>query len=175
MFALHGNGVGSGIAIGRARVLYKPGQEVPAYDIGKEAVDQEVARYRKAVEDAQRGLSIILDGLPDEGAGEVRAILHAHLLMLQDPELSEEPVRLIRAQKINAEAALQQHADHLESVFNEIDDPYLSSKSADVAQAINRLWESWSATRESLPVSTAVSLTARSSVPTTWLPRIPWI
>ena len=139
MFALHGNGVGSGIAIGRARVLFKPGQEVPVYEVGEAELDREVARYRQAVNDAWHGLSATMEGLPSEGAGEVRGILNAHLLMLQDPELSEEPVRLIRSQKINAEAALQQHADHLESVFNEIDDPYLSSKSADVAQAINRV------------------------------------
>ena len=139
MFTLHGNGVGSGIAIGTARIIRRPGQDVPKYRIDSEQVEEEVVRLEKAIAGAESALKSIDDQLPADAASEVRAILGAHLLMLQDPMLSREPAELIRSERINAEAALQQHAQNLEKIFSAIDDPYLSSKSADVAQVIDRV------------------------------------
>ena len=56
MFALHGNGVGGGIAIGKARVLYTPGQDVVEYAITDEQIAAEVERFKSAVISAQTGL-----------------------------------------------------------------------------------------------------------------------
>ncbi len=137
MFALYGNGVGAGIAIGTAKVIYRPGQEIVKYNIEPEQIEQEVDRLICAIENATRALETIKKQLPNQG--EVKAVLGAHLLMLQDPMLSRHPISVIRNQGINAETALQQHADALEKIFSEIDDPYLSDKSADVAQVINRI------------------------------------
>jgi phosphotransferase system enzyme I (PtsI) len=139
VFTLHGNGVGAGIAVGTARIIHRPGQEIPRYNIEPGQVDSEAMRLQKAITGAEVALESIKTQLPEHGGDEVRAILGAHLLMLQDPMLSLEPVKIIQDEKINAEAALQQHADNLEKVFHDIDDPYLSSKSADVAQVINRV------------------------------------
>lgn len=139
MFTLHGNGVGAGFAIGMAKIIYRPGQEIPKYNIEAEQIEQEVERLTAGIESAIMALQAIKKQLPGDGSDEVNAILGAHLLMLQDPMLSHEPSNIIRTQGINAETALQQHADNLEKVFNDIDDPYLSSKSADVAQVINRI------------------------------------
>ncbi len=139
MFALHGNGVGGGIAIGKARVILKPSKDVARYEIHDASVYEELQRFKSAMERAQHGIELTLQKMPEEGAGEIRAILGAHLLMLQDPELSQEPARMIEQEKINAEAALQQYADHLMRIFNAIDDPYLRSKFTDVVQAINRV------------------------------------
>ena len=139
MFTLHGNGVGAGIAIGRARIIHRQRQEIPKYNIEPERIEQEVERLADGIESAIRALRTIKKQMPAEDADEVKAILGAHLLMLQDPMLRQEPSAIIRAQGINAEAALQQHADNLEKVFHDIDDPYLSSKSTDVAQIINRI------------------------------------
>ncbi len=139
MFTLHGNGVGAGIAIGTARIIRRPGQEIPEYEIDSSQIDGEIKRLQQAIANASATLQTIKEQLPSEGAGEIGAILGAHLLMLQDPTLSQDPIDIIGAQKINAEAALQQHAMSLDKIFSEIDDPYLSAKSADVAQVINRI------------------------------------
>lgn len=139
MFSLHGNGVGAGIAIGIARILRRTGQDIPYYEIEHEQVNTEIDRLENAITSAYIALQKILHELPEQGAGEIRALLGAHLLMLEDPMLRQEPVTIIRQSKINAEAALAQHAKHLDKIFNDIDDPYLSSKSADVEQVIGRI------------------------------------
>ncbi len=139
MLALHGNGIGSGIAIGTARVMRQPVQDIPSYDIRPENIEQEVNRLKQAIRNATRRLAAIDAQLPDAGVSEIRGILNAHLLMLDDPMLSQESAAIIREQGINAEAALKRHANHLEQVFAGINDPYLSSKSVDVVQVINRI------------------------------------
>ena len=139
MFTLHGNGVGSGIAIGSARVLRRPGQDIPSYNIEPADIESEVQRLQEGVRSAISALKKVTSQSPGEGAAEVRSILGAHLLMLEDPMLSHEPVDIIRNRQINAEAALQIHARNLEKIFSEFDDPYLSSKSVDIAQVINRV------------------------------------
>ncbi len=139
MFTLHGNGVGSGIAIGSARVVRRPGQDIPSYNIEPADIESEVQRLQEGVRSAISALKKVTSQSPGEGAAEVRSILGAHLLMLEDPMLSHEPVDIIRNRQINAEAALQIHARNLEKIFSEFDDPYLSSKSVDIAQIINRV------------------------------------
>ena len=136
---MHGNGVGSGIAIGTARVLRRLGQDIPSYVIEPGDIENEVNRLQDSVQSAISALRKVATELPGDGVAEVRSILGAHLLMLEDPMLSHEPVEIIRSRRINAEAALQIHAGNLEKIFSEIDDPYLSSKSVDVAQVINRV------------------------------------
>lgn len=153
MFTLHGNGVGAGIAIGTARIIYRPGQEIPVYKIESQQIADEVQRLELAIKSAIKAIKAIKKQIPKKGAGEIQALLGAHLLMLKDPMLSQEPIGIIRKQNINAEAALQQHAEDLEKMFNDIDDPYLSSKSVDVAQVIDRirgelLEENWDITSE---------------------------
>ena len=109
MFALHGNGVGNGIAIGRARVIRRPGQDVPEYTISENGVDREIKRLDRAVEGAKAALHQIKSELSEDVAEEIGAFLDVHLLMVQDPMLSQEPKTIIREQLINAEAALLQH------------------------------------------------------------------
>ncbi len=138
MFTLHGNGVGTGVAIGKARILRRPGQEIPHYQIDKDQTENEVCRLRSAIQSATISLKQVMDQLPDS-AGEIRALIGAHLLMLDDPMLSQEPISIIRESGVNAESAMHQHATNLEKVFSAIDDPYISSKSADIEQVIGRI------------------------------------
>ncbi len=139
MFSLHGNGVGTGIAIGRARIIRRPGQDIPQYTIALSQIDEEIARLERALFRTKVALQEIKSQLSDDAVDEIGAFLEAHLLMVDDPMLSEEPKNIIRNQMINAEGALNQHAMKLAKLFDDIDDPYLSSKFADVSQVISRI------------------------------------
>jgi phosphotransferase system enzyme I (PtsI) len=117
----------------------RSGHDIPHYDIDDNQVESEIHRLEKAIVSAAESLKQVLEQFSADGAGEVRAILGAHQLMLEDPMLVQEPVNIIRDNKINAESALRQHAGNLARIFSEIDDPYLSSKSADIEQVISRI------------------------------------
>ena len=139
MFTLHASGVGGGIAIGRARVLHRPGQEIPEYALEPGRVDSEVARLREAFARARAALEKIRGELPDDVPEEVAPFLGIQLMILEDRAMLENPAEIIRARRINAEAALDRHAANLDKFFREMRDPYLSGKSADVAQVIQRV------------------------------------
>lgn len=138
MFALHGNGVGVGIAIGSVRVIYRAGDELPRYQLAAAEVAKEVARLRRAIGQAADKLEVLADTVADDAA-EVSAILSAHAMMLTDPVLSVEPARRIESEQINAEAALSDYAKELENAFNDLDDPYISGKSVDIVQVVDRI------------------------------------
>lgn len=139
MFTLHASGIGSGIAIGTARVIRPASRGIPEFSIEAERVEDEIDRLRRAVARAAASLQKIRDELPADAPEEIAAFLGAHLMMLRDPVLHEQPAATIRQRKINAEAALDRHAANLDQFFKDIDDPYLSDKSVDVAQVVARV------------------------------------
>lgn len=139
MFTLHASGVGNGIAIGKARIIRRTSNEIPTYSITDEQVETEISRLIQAFTRAGEFLKKTRDEQLDELPEEIESLLNTHLMILDDPLLLDQPCNIIRKQKINAEAALAKHASKLDKSFKEIHDPYLRSKSADIAQVINRI------------------------------------
>ena len=139
MLALHGTGVGHGIAIGKARVISRPVQGVNQYTIAKEAVESELERLGLGVLRARKSLLRLRS---DEGSDlpeEVVSLLEAHVTMLDDPMMLDEPSRMVRDELVNAEFAVSMYGRRLEAVFSRIQDPYLRSKSVDVSQVVQRV------------------------------------
>lgn len=139
MLTLHGAAVGRGIAIGRAFVLQRPAQEIPEYILPKDRVDDEISRFRTAVETARDQLQTLLARIPPGAPSELGGFIDAHLLMLRDPILIDAPVKSIREKRYNAEWALEVHSESLADVFDKMEDPYLRSKKSDVYQVVDRI------------------------------------
>ena len=139
MLTLHGAGVGSGVAIGNAFVLFRATPEVPHYVVPDAQLDSEVERFQTAIRTTRTKMRKIRKDIPPDAPSEVTSFLDAHMLMLNDPVLSEDPIQTIRNEKSNAESALQQHADSLAEVFEKMEDAYLRSKKTDIAQVVSRI------------------------------------
>ncbi len=139
-FALHGIGVSGGIAIGRAQLVSHATLEVAHYHISASQVDEEIARFNSAIREVQReleGLHLALTS--GEVPGEFGAFLDVHWMILNDPTLSEAPRRIIAEQHANAEWALTQQMAALVEQFEQIEDPYLRERKADVVQVVERV------------------------------------
>jgi phosphotransferase system enzyme I (PtsI) len=139
MLTLHGTGVSSGIAIGKAYVLHRERPEVPEYVLPRGLIEDEVTRFHRAVDDARSQLSYIRDHVPRSAPAEIVSIMDTHLLILQDQMLSETPAELIRSRQMNAEWALKTQGDALAAVFEQMEDPYLRNRKVDVAQVVDRV------------------------------------
>ena len=139
MLALHGKGVSSGIAIGRAYVLKRERLKIPEYVIPAAFVEDEVQRFLEAVETTRRELSGIRDHIPPDAPVEAASFLDTHLLILNDTMVSEAPIKDIRDNQWNAEFALKTQSDRLIAVFEGMEDPYLRNKKIDVAQVVERV------------------------------------
>jgi len=141
VLSLGGTGIGRGIAIGRALVLDAPQNKVPQFQIDAKRVDDEVLRFNQAIAAVRQELQQLQSNLPATAPPETSAFIDVHLLMLDDPLISKEPGESIRRDKINAEWALNNHADTLAAFFDNISDPYLRTKKDDVAQVVGRVMD----------------------------------
>jgi len=136
---LFGSGIGRGIAIGKAYVLKNNDVDTPTFTIKKEEIKQEVARFNDAVLETDKHYKKILKMLPKDAPKESAAFIEAHKMMLRDPLLVDESIKIIKSQRINAEHALKIQADNLIQVFEQMDNQYLRNKKADVQHITNRL------------------------------------
>jgi phosphoenolpyruvate-protein phosphotransferase (PTS system enzyme I) len=138
-FVLHGYPVSSGITVGNAHLVSTARLEVAHYEVAPEAVEAEIARFDRAMKTAQEGLAALKAHIPAGSPAEFEAFLDLHRMILNDSALAQAPRELIRKRRANAEWALVQEMERLVERFEEIDDPYLRERKADVQQAVERV------------------------------------
>ncbi|MEO8009759.1 MAG: phosphoenolpyruvate-utilizing N-terminal domain-containing protein, partial [Betaproteobacteria bacterium] len=138
-FTIHGIGVSGGIAIGHAQLVSHAQLEVAHYDISKSRVMEEQARFDAAVVTARAELASLGEHIPAGTPAEFEAFLNVHLMILDDPTLSETPKHLIESLQCNAEWALKLQMDALIEQFESIEDGYLRDRKTDVIQVVERI------------------------------------
>jgi phosphotransferase system enzyme I (PtsI) len=139
MLALHGTGVSSGIAIGKAHVLQRDLPEIPHYAIARAQIDSEIARFTRAVETARAELNAVRERIPANAPREAASFLDTHLLILDDTMISKAPAEAIRKSRRNAEWALEVERDKLVERFERMEDAYLREKKTDVQHVVERV------------------------------------
>ena len=138
-FTLHGIPVSRGIAIGRAHLLAPAALEVKHYLVAEEHLEAEVERLQHALTSVHQELQTLWNELPKDAPTELGAFIDVHALILSDPLISEAPLDTIRARRYNAEWALVTQIEELSAQFDEIEDPYLRERKADIQQVAERV------------------------------------
>ncbi len=141
-FTLHGLAVSGGIAIGHAYLVSHATLEVAHYSLPPRKVDDEVVRLGRAFDAVRGELAELRSGLLNDGTearGELLAFVDLHSMILDDPLLLDEAGEYIRSRRCNAEWAIKRQMDRLVEQFEQIDDAYLRSRSADVVQVVERV------------------------------------
>lgn len=139
MFCLMGQGVVQGYAIGKAAVMGAAALEVAHYYIEADQVQTESDRLYAAMDQAQQDLAVIAQQLPADAPREIAPVLEVHRLLLADPMLRQQSAQLIADRLYNAEWALATQGQQIIAQFEQIEDPYLRERSADVRQVIERV------------------------------------
>jgi phosphotransferase system enzyme I (PtsI) len=135
------NGIKSspGICIGQAYLVDEEGVDVvPKYAIGHEYVKKEVLRFKTAVKKAKDEISTIISSLPEDFDQHI-SILESHMLLSGDKMLYGKTIETIEHEMVNAEWALKLVVSKIHTMFLEIPDPYLRSRSQDIAQVSERI------------------------------------
>ncbi|MFQ5465173.1 MAG: phosphoenolpyruvate--protein phosphotransferase [Thermodesulfobacteriota bacterium] len=138
---LKGIGVSPGITIGRAYLLER-GMYEPDYFCYLDPSDseKEVARFERALAVSKEQLERIRDKMVSEGRGaEHIGIIDAHLMILQDQMLTNDTVRVIKEERVNAEWALKKVLAGLKDFFSRMDDEYFKERIFDIEHIVNRL------------------------------------
>jgi len=150
-FTLHGIPVSRGIAIGRAHLLSPAALDVKHYLVAEEHLEGEVKRLRDALTTVHRELQTLWNELPKDAPTELGAFIDVHALILSDPLISEAPLDIIRERRYNAEWALLTQIDELSGQFDEIEDPYLRERKADIQQVAERVLKVLLGSEQTLP------------------------
>lgn len=146
MLTLQGVAVAPGVAIGRAVVLDAAALDVRHYRIDEAELDAECERLRAALDETRREFAELADDLPGYAPPELRAFLHVHDLILQDPLLVDGALTLICEQRFNAGWALATQGNVLAAQFAQMEDPYLRERGQDVQQVVERVLQALAGT-----------------------------
>jgi phosphotransferase system enzyme I (PtsI) len=138
-FSIHGLAVARGIAIGRAVLVASSRVDVAHYFIQPNQVISEIRRLRKARDDVVDELQRLQKDMPKDAPHELAALLDVHLMLLQDEELTSGVVHWIRERFYNAEWALTSQLEIIVRQFEEMEDPYLRERKADMEQVGERV------------------------------------
>ncbi|WP_277587519.1 phosphoenolpyruvate--protein phosphotransferase [Psychrobacillus antarcticus] len=135
--SLKGIAASSGIAIGKAFLMTEPDLTVTKSTISNK--EEEITRFHEAVNAAKIELQKIRDRAEIDLGSENAAIFDAHLLVLSDPELLGSVEGKISDESVNAESALQETADTLIVMFEQLDNEYMRERAADIRDVTKRV------------------------------------
>lgn len=142
-FAVHGLAVSRGVAIGRAVIVAASRVDVAHYLIAPEEAEAELDRLRRArtvvAEDIARVQRTLGELGSHDAHPELSALLDVHLMLLQDEQLTGGVKHWVVERHYNAEWALTTQLEVISRQFDEMEDPYLRERKADLEQVVDRL------------------------------------
>ena len=139
-FTIHGLPVSQGIAIGHVHLVSHALLEVSHYHVAERHIEGELARLEQAVATVQGELvGLKASAASGQAHSEVNAFVDLQMMMIGDPMLVASARDLIAERRCNAEWALVQQMELLVEQFEQIEDPYLRERKADVVQVVERL------------------------------------
>ncbi|MDE2402170.1 MAG: phosphoenolpyruvate--protein phosphotransferase [Burkholderiales bacterium] len=131
--------VSRGVAIGRAVLVASSRVDVPHHFIDPALVDEEIARMIRARDVVAHEFDVLKRDLPRDAPSELAALLDVHQMLLQDEALIGATADWISKRHYNAEWALSAQLEVLARQFDEMEDPYLRERKADLEQVVERI------------------------------------
>lgn len=130
--SVSGMGVSPGIAIGEPVVHLAKPIAVLRISVPEERLEEEVARFRKAIEKTIDRITVNQERARRRMGEEYAAIFEAHRLIADDPTLLERVEELIRNRKVNAEWAFDHVVSSFLEQFKGLGDAYLAERRLDL-------------------------------------------
>ncbi|OFC62336.1 phosphoenolpyruvate-protein phosphotransferase PtsI [Candidatus Erwinia dacicola] len=128
-----------GIAFGKALLLKEDEIIINRKKITADQVDQEVQRFLDGRKKAVVQLEAVKIKAGETFGEEKEAIFEGHIMLLEDEELEQEIIALIRDEHATADAAAFSVIEGQAKALEELDDEYLKERAADVRDIGKRL------------------------------------
>jgi phosphotransferase system enzyme I (PtsI) len=139
--ALHGIGLGGGIAIGKAYILDKSIDDAIQHTLEESEISAEISRFEEALRNTRKELEQIRGTIPIGAPAELGAFLSLNIMMLGDSQIAQSPIEIVKRESCNAEWAIKLQAEFLSSQFDEMEDAYLKERKNDVIQVLERIFK----------------------------------
>ncbi|HBC6292618.1 TPA: phosphoenolpyruvate-protein phosphotransferase PtsI [Proteus mirabilis] len=128
-----------GIAFGQALLLKEEPIIISQRKIQSDEVDTQIERFKDGRNKSAQQLEIIKARAEKNHGADKAEIFEGHIMLLEDEELEQEIISLIKSDKKTAEAAVQSVIEDQATALEALDDEYLKERAADVRDIGKRL------------------------------------
>ncbi len=130
---LVGKGISEGIGLGKAVIL-----EENRLKIEKQKIEN-ISAEKQKIYDAVKEVESEIEKLIKNIDGTEKEIMQAYLMILQDPSLIQEIIKIIEQEKCNSAYAVENGLNQIIKTFEEMDDPYMAARSRDIEDMKKRI------------------------------------
>ena len=134
-----GIAVSPGVVIKDAFVLESEGYRIPRHLIEEDEIPKEISRLEEATTAAWKEIEKLEEAVANNLGTQISSIFATHKLMLQDTLLLSEFSEKVKQHKFTAEYAVSLVLRVYIKKFENVDDPYLSARVADIYDIEKRL------------------------------------
>jgi len=128
-----------GIAFAKALLLKEDEIVINQTPITADQIDSEVARFYDARTKSSQQLHAIKEMAGKTFGEEKEAIFEGHIMLLEDEELENDILSLIRDEQASADKAIHQVIEQYAAMMAELDDAYLRERATDFRDIGTRL------------------------------------
>ena len=132
---LVGKGISEGIGLGKVVILKENEIKIK---IEKQKIKDTSAEEQK-IHNALKKVESEIENLIQNISGTEKEIMQAYLMILQDPSLIEETIKIIEQEKCNSSYAVEIGLNKIIKTFEDMDDPYMSARSRDIEDMKKRI------------------------------------
>lgn len=130
---LVGKGVSDGIGLGKVVILKENELKIEKQKI------EDILAEKQLVYNAIKEVENEIEDLIQNISRTEKEIMQAYLMILQDPNLTEEIIKIIEQEKCNSLYAVETGLNKIIKTFEEMDDPYMSARSRDIEDMKKRI------------------------------------
>ena len=130
---LVGKGISEGIGLGKAVILKENRLKIEKQKI------EDISAEKQQIYDAVKEVESEIEKLIKNIDGTEKEIMQAYLMILQDPSLIQETIKIIEQEKCNSAYAVENGLNQIIKTFEEMDDPYMAARSRDIEDMKKRI------------------------------------
>ena len=130
---LVGKGISEGIGLGKAVILKENRLKIEKQKI------EDISAEKQQIYDAVKEVESEIEKLIKHIDGTEKEIMQAYLMILQDPRLIQETIKIIEQEKCNSAYAVEKGLNQIIKTFEEMDDPYMAARSRDIEDMKKRI------------------------------------
>lgn len=130
---LVGKGISEGIGLGKAVILKENELKIEKQKI------KDISAEKQQIYDAVKEVESEIEKLIKNIDGTEKEIMQAYLMILQDPSLIQETIKIIEQEKCNSAYAVENGLNQIIKTFEEMDDPYMAARSRDIEDIKKRI------------------------------------
>lgn len=128
-----------GIVMGKAYIYRGTSFIIPKYKIEDDYIDSELSRFAIALHKTKNDIKEIEQQIEKNLSKEMASIFSSHIMVLEDPQISEKAKEIVIKEKRNIEWVLNDISLELINSLKSIDDEYMRERIIDISDIHKRL------------------------------------